>query len=48
MYNFLKSDYLNAGLEASGIDAIPNGKKYYQHAMKNYTTTNITADESHE
>ena len=48
MYNFLKSDYLNAGLEASGIDAIPNGKKYYQHAIKNYTTTNMTADEIHE
>ncbi|CAL2083243.1 conserved hypothetical protein [Tenacibaculum sp. 190524A05c] len=45
---FLQSDYLNAGLEASGIDAIPDGKKYYQHAIKNYTTTNMTADEIHE
>ncbi len=48
LYTFLQSDYLNAGLEASGIDAIPNGKKYYQHAIKNYTTTNMTADEIHE
>ncbi|CAL2075914.1 DUF885 domain-containing protein [Tenacibaculum sp. 190524A05c] len=45
---FLQSDYLNAGLEASGIDAIPDGKKYYQHAIKNYTTTKMTADEIHE
>ncbi|CAL2083114.1 DUF885 domain-containing protein [Tenacibaculum sp. 190524A05c] len=45
---FLQSDYLNAGLEASGIDAIPDGKKYYQHAIKNYTTTNMTADEIHK
>ncbi|MFY7672506.1 DUF885 domain-containing protein [Tenacibaculum sp. MEBiC06402] len=48
LYEFLKSDYLEAGLEASGIDAIPQGKEYYQHAIKNYTTTNMTADEIHE
>ncbi|TYP97034.1 uncharacterized protein (DUF885 family) [Tenacibaculum adriaticum] len=48
MHEFLKSDYLAAGLEESGISAIPQGKEYYQHAIKNYTTTNMTADEIHE
>ncbi len=48
IYNFLKTDYLNAGLEASGILAIPNGKAYYQHAIKKYTTTNMTVDEIHD
>lgn len=47
IYNFLKTDYLAAGRETSGISAIPNGKEYYQHAIKNYTTTNMTADEIH-
>ncbi|NVK07770.1 MULTISPECIES: DUF885 domain-containing protein [Tenacibaculum] len=48
MYEFLNSDYLAAGRESSGISDIPNGKAYYQHAIKNYTTTNMNADEIHE
>jgi uncharacterized protein (DUF885 family) len=47
LHLFLESDYLNAGLLESGISAIPQGKAYYQHAIKNYTTTNMTADEIH-
>ncbi|ARV14943.1 DUF885 domain-containing protein [Polaribacter sp. SA4-12] len=45
LHLFLASDYLNAGLLESGISAIPQGRAYYQHAIKNYTTTNMTADE---
>ncbi|MGG6231893.1 DUF885 domain-containing protein [Tenacibaculum sp. SDUM215027] len=48
MHEFLKNDYLAAGRESSGISDIPNGKAYYQHAIKNYTTTNMTADEIHK
>ena len=48
MYTFLQTDYLNAGRNTSGIDAIPNGKAYYAHAIKNYTTTKMTADEIHQ
>ena len=48
MYEFLNSDYLATGRESSGISDIPNGTAYYQHAIKNYTTTNMTADEIHE
>lgn len=44
---FLKSAYLNAGRESSGISEIPNGKDYYNHAIKYYTTTNMNADEIH-
>lgn len=47
IYNFLKTDYLKAGRTTSGISALPNGKKYYQFAIKKYTTTNMTADEIH-
>ena len=45
---FLKSNYLSAGRESSGISDIPNGKAYYDHAIKFYTTTNMSADEIHE
>lgn len=44
---FLKSEYLSAGRKSSGISEIPNGEAYYNHAIKNYTTTNMTADEIH-
>lgn len=45
---FLKSNYLASGRESSGISDIPNGKAYYDHAIKFYTTTTMTADEIHE
>ena len=44
---YLKSNYLDAGRISSGISEIPNGKAYYDHAIKFYTTTNMTADEIH-
>ena len=44
---FLKSEYLSAGRKSSGISEIPDGEAYYNHAIKNYTTTNMTADEIH-
>ncbi len=48
MHTFLQTDYLKAGRKTSGIDAIPNGKAYYAHAIKNYTTTQMTADQIHQ
>ena len=39
---FLKSNYLSAGRESSGIADIPNGEAYYNHAIKLNTTTNST------
>lgn len=48
VYQFLKIDYNNAGRVNDGISAVPHGKAYYNHSIKNYTTTNMTADEIHE
>jgi uncharacterized protein (DUF885 family) len=48
MANFLNTNYITAGRESSGISEIPNGKAYYDHAIKFYTTTSMTADEIHE
>ncbi|MEX6625333.1 DUF885 domain-containing protein [Tenacibaculum salmonis] len=48
MYTFLQTDYLKAGRDSSGIDAVPNGKAYYAHAIRNYTTTEMTADKIHQ
>jgi uncharacterized protein (DUF885 family) len=48
MYQFLNTDYLNAGRESSGIDGTPYGEAYYDYSIKLYTTTDMTADEIHE
>lgn len=46
--DFLKTDYLNAARSSSGFDAYPWGKDYYDHQIKKYTTTTMSADEIHE
>ncbi|ULC58464.1 DUF885 domain-containing protein [Flaviramulus sp. BrNp1-15] len=49
MVTFLKEEYLPAGKEDYGIAAVtPLGTSYYQHQIKKYTTTNMTADEIHQ
>ncbi|WP_412986061.1 DUF885 domain-containing protein [Pontimicrobium sp. IMCC45349] len=48
IHDFMNTEYLAAGRTTSGIDAIPNGKAYYDHQIKTYTTTNMTADEIHQ
>jgi len=48
MVNFLKNDYLPKGRTSSGIDATPLGDNYYNHQIKLYTTTTMTADEIHQ
>lgn len=48
LHEFMSTDYLAAGRETSGIDALPNGRGYYQHQIKKYTTTNMKAEEIHE
>ena len=45
---YLTSTYAPAGRESSGIDAVPDGSAYYDHLIKRYTTTNMTADEIHQ
>lgn len=41
---FFEKEYIPACRETSGIDALPNGKEYYNFAIKRYTTTDLTAD----
>ncbi|APG64070.1 hypothetical protein LPB136_01220 [Tenacibaculum todarodis] len=48
MHTFLTTKYLQEGRKSSGISSIPNGMAYYRHAIKNYTTTNMSADEIHK
>ena len=47
LHEFMSTEYMEAGRESSGIDAIPDGEAYYKHMIKYYTTTNMTANEIH-
>lgn len=45
---FMEETYLKAGRNSTGIAETPNGEAYYNHQIKRYTTTNMTANEIHE
>ena len=45
---FFKEEYLPKGRNSSGITGIPNGASYYNHMIKKYTTTTMSADEIHQ
>lgn len=48
LHKFMATTYLAKGRSSSGISAIPNGREYYQHQIKKYTTTEMTADQIHQ
>ncbi len=48
MHDFMKKEYLPEGRESSGIADIPEGEAYYEHQIKLYTTTDMTAEEIHQ
>ncbi|MFK7734354.1 MAG: DUF885 family protein [Pseudomonadales bacterium] len=48
IHDYMAGDYLEAGRDSSGIDALPGGEDFYKHQIKKYTTTNMTADEIHQ
>lgn len=48
MITFLKTEYLPASRNTSGIGSIPNGKEIYQAYVKQWTTTDKTPEEIHE
>ncbi|MFK8162744.1 MAG: DUF885 family protein [Lewinella sp.] len=45
---YVNDEYRPASRSSSGISDIPNGTAYYNHLIKLYTTTNMTADEIHQ
>ncbi|MGB4248683.1 MAG: DUF885 domain-containing protein [Pseudohongiellaceae bacterium] len=45
---WLHSDRANAGTEANGAWALPDGEAYYNHRLSLMTTLDLSADEIHE
>lgn len=48
LVQFMKEEYLPAGKDSHGIDALPNGPETYQYLIKYHTTTNLTPREIFE
>lgn len=46
--DFMGGDYMAAGRDSSGITGVPNGEAFYQHQIKLYTTTTMSADDIHQ
>jgi uncharacterized protein (DUF885 family) len=42
--NFIEKEYLTASRNSSGIGALPEGQKMYNYLIKQYTTTDLSAD----
>ncbi len=47
-YKFLETEYLPKCRDTAGISAIPGGKKWYDYAVRHYTTTKMTPEAIHE
>jgi uncharacterized protein (DUF885 family) len=45
LHDFVRDEYLPACRTDAGIWSLPNGKELYEYSIKNYTTTDMTADE---
>ncbi|MGA2850775.1 MAG: DUF885 domain-containing protein [Terracidiphilus sp.] len=45
---FMEVSYVPAGRDAPGIDALPDGAKYYAFRIKRTTTTDLTAEQIHQ
>lgn len=44
LYNFLKDEYIPKTRTSAGIDAVPNGKQFYQELITFWTTTDMSPD----
>lgn len=45
IHDYMAGDYMEAGIDMAGIQHVPHGTEIYNHYIKYYTTTDMTADE---
>ena len=46
--DYLAETYIPASRDSYGISELPDGAEWYAYAIRNYTTTNLTAEEIHQ
>jgi uncharacterized protein (DUF885 family) len=47
-YEFLKKDYLPAARGTIGAAGLPNGREFYRHRVRKYTTLDVTPEQVHQ
>lgn len=45
---WLEADRANADAQAQGVHSLPDGKDYYAHRLRQYTTTELSAEQVHQ
>jgi uncharacterized protein (DUF885 family) len=48
LHDFFKNEYLPVCRKTDGLSGLPDGKKFYEHKVRYYTTTDLTPDEIFE
>jgi uncharacterized protein (DUF885 family) len=48
LQRFFVDEYYPKTREAIGLSSVPNGREWYAHLVKSYTTTDMTPDQIHE
>jgi uncharacterized protein (DUF885 family) len=48
LLKFIKEDYISAGRDDISISSLPNGKEYYRHCVRFYTTLDLTPEQIHQ
>jgi uncharacterized protein (DUF885 family) len=48
LHDFLRDEYLPKARTSVGLDALPDGKAWYEHNVRNITTTDYTPAQIHE
>ncbi len=48
LHDFMAKEYVPASRETIGASALPNGKAFYEHRIRYYTTLDLTPQQVHE
>jgi uncharacterized protein (DUF885 family) len=48
LHDFVKDEYLPKARATVGLSGLPDGQAWYQHQIRNHTTTSLTAEQIHQ
>jgi uncharacterized protein (DUF885 family) len=48
LHDFVRDEYMPAARATAGLSALPDGRAWYEHLVRNATTTDLTPEQIHE
>ena len=48
LHDFVRDEYMPAARATAGLSALPDGRAWYEHLVRNVTTTDLTPEQVHE